>query len=70
MTDKLIERINEFWEYATGNLFCAAKARVLADAKIIKAAEELELSLSGDIVYMQHVHEKAEAFRAAMEARG
>lgn len=41
MTDELIDRINEWWEYDTGHLFGYAKARILADAKVIKAAEEL-----------------------------
>jgi hypothetical protein len=41
MTDELIERIDEWWEYDTGNLFRSTKTRILADAKIIEAAEAL-----------------------------
>lgn len=64
MTDKLIEHIRRMDE--KGVVLDPLEARILADARIIKAAEELAQSLSGDIVYMPNVHDKVEAFNAAV----
>jgi hypothetical protein len=68
MTDELLDDIKA--DVADGWKLTAYQARIIADAKIIKAADELAQSLSGKTVYMSHVYTKAEAFRAAMEARG
>ena len=78
MTDELVERLARLHRHyesggmggePTAKILQDASARIIADAKIIDAADALAQSLSGDVVFMDCVHQSAAAYRAAVSER-